>query len=326
MRILILGGTRFLGRALTDAAAGRGDTVTLFNRGRTAPHLYPGIETITGDRTSPADLFVLKGRDWDAVIDVAGFEPETVELSVQALEKRTGRYVFVSTGSVYADHSSRQSQAEDAAVWELREDMTDPAELYGARKAASEAIVTGVFGDRALIPRPGLIVGPHDTTDRFPYWPRRIARGGRVLAPGVPSDLVQFIDVRDLAAWIIHACHHGTGGVFNLVGVPMAFGAFLDECRRATYSDAELTWVDSGRLLEAGAAPWTGIPLWLGGLEPIEFFDVDNSRAVATGLSLRPVTDTVRDTLAWDTERGGPGDDAPSMSAAEEARLLSSIT
>jgi 2'-hydroxyisoflavone reductase len=324
MRILILGGTRFLGRAVTDAAAGRGDTVTLFNRGRTAPHLYPGIETITGDRTT--DLSPLDGRDWDAVIDVAGQEPETVRLSAQALDKRTGRYVFVSTGSVYADHSSRQSQAEGAAVWQLGDDMTDPGELYGARKAASEAIVTGVFGDRALIPRPGLIVGPHDSTDRFPYWPRRIARGGRVLAPGAPSDLVQFIDVRDLAAWIVQACHQDTGGVFNLVGAPMAFGAFLDECRRATYSDAELTWVDSARLLAAGAAPWTGIPLWLGGLEPIAFFDVDNSRAVATGLTPRPVADTIRDTLAWDIGRGGRPADAPSMEADEEARLLSSTT
>jgi 2'-hydroxyisoflavone reductase len=326
MRILILGGTRFLGRALTDAAVGRGDAVTLFNRGRSAPSLFLGLETITGDRTSPADLTPLEGRDWDAVIDVAGYEPENVELSAQRLAKRTGRYVFVSTGSVYSDHSSRQSQAEDAPVWQLTEDMTDPGELYGARKAASEAIVTRVFGDRALIPRPGLIVGPYDTSDRFPYWPRRIARGGQVLAPGRPSDLVQFIDVRDLAAWIVDACHHDTGGVFNLVGEPMAFGPFLDECRRATYSDAELTWVESDRLLAAGAMPWTGIPLWLGGVEPIEFFDVDNSRATATGLTLRPLADTIRDTLAWDIERGGPAPDAPSISAEEEARLLESLT
>jgi 2'-hydroxyisoflavone reductase len=322
MRILILGGTRFLGRALTDAAAGRGDTVTLFNRGQTAPGLFPGIETIIGDRTS--GLAELEGRDWDAVIDVAGQQPETVLLSARALRQRTGRYVFVSTISVYADQSSRESQTEDdGAVWELRDDMTDPGELYGARKAAAEQIVTDVYGDRALIPRPGLIVGPHDSTDRFPYWPRRIARGGLVLAPGDPSGLVQFIDVRDLAAWIVEACHHDTGGVFNLAGNPMTFGAFLDECRTATYSDAELTWIGSGRLLAAGAVPWTGIPLWLGDIDPAGFFSVDNSRAVATGLTLRPAAGTIRDTLAWDTERGGRPPDAPSLSAEDEARLIS---
>jgi 2'-hydroxyisoflavone reductase len=321
MRILILGGTRFLGRALTGAAAGRGDTVTLFNRGRSAPGLFPGIETITGDRTS--DLSGLEGRDWDAVIDVAGYEPGTVALSARALDKQTGRYVFVSTVSVYADQSSRESQAEDSALWELRDDMTDPGELYGARKASAEGIVTGVYGDRALIPRPGLIVGPHDTTDRFPYWPRRIARGGLVLAPGDPSDLVQFIDVRDLAAWIVEACHHDTSGVFNLVGNPMTFRTFLDECRAATYSDAELTWVGSDRLLAAGAVPWTGLPLWLGDLDPAGFSNVDNSRAVATGLTLRPAAGTIRDTLAWDTERGGRPPDAPSLSPEDEARLIS---
>jgi 2'-hydroxyisoflavone reductase len=325
MRILILGGTKFLGRALTDAAVGRGDTVTLFNRGRTAPDLFPGIETITGDRT--ASLAELGDRDWDVVLDVAGQEPETVRLSAQTLDKRTGRYVFVSTCSVYADQSSRESQTEGAAVWQLRDDMTDPGELYGARKAAAEAIVTDMYAERALIVRPGLIVGPYDSTDRFPYWPRRIARGGRVLAPGDPADLVQFIDARDLASWTLDACHDELGGIFNLVGTPMTFGAFLDECRKATYSDAELVWVASDRLLAAGVTPWTGIPMWLGDLlDPAGFHNVDNARAVATGLTLRPASQTIRDTLAWDTERGGRPASAPSMQADEEARVLSSTT
>ena len=197
MRILVLGGTRFLGRAITEAALGRGDAVTLFNRGKTDPGLYPGIKTVVGDRAT--DLARIESREWDAVIDVAGDDPEVVRISAEAFAKTASRYVFVSTVSVYADQSSREGQLEDAPVLEQHDGMTDPGELYGARKAAAERIVANVYGERALIPRPGLITGPHDPTDRVPYWPRRIARGGHVLAPGDPDDLTQFIDVRDLA-------------------------------------------------------------------------------------------------------------------------------
>jgi 2'-hydroxyisoflavone reductase len=190
VRILILGGTRFLGRAITDAALGRGDAVTLFNRGRTSPGLYPGVEAVRGDRT--AGVAAVAATAWDAVIDVAGYDPGVVGLSARALAGTAGRYVFVSTCSVYADQSNRAAQLEEAPVLELHDGLASPEELYGPRKAAAERVVAGVYGDRALIPRPGLIVGPHDPTDRFPYWPRRIARGGTVLAPGDPGDLVQF--------------------------------------------------------------------------------------------------------------------------------------
>lgn len=318
MHILVLGGTRFVGRAITEAALGRGDTVTLFNRGTTSPGLYPGIETVTGDRAT--DLARLDGREWDAVVDVAGYDPEVVRISARAFAKTAGRYVFVSTCSVYADQSSRAGQLEDAPVRELHDGMTDPGELYGARKAAAERIVAEVYGDRALIPRPGLITGPHDPTDRVPYWPRRIARGGRVLAPGDPADLTQFIDVRDLGAWVADACHHARSGVFNLVGDPGSFGQFLHDCKAATYSEAELAWIPASRLLAAGVEPWMGIPLWIGDPALPGINDVDNSRAAAAGLACRPAMETIRDTLAWDLARGGPGQEG--LPAAEEERLL----
>lgn len=186
MRILVLGGTRFAGRAIVDAALGRGDTVTTFNRGRTAPGLYPGVETVTGDRT--VDLSPLDGREFDAVIDVACYDPQVARLAAEAFRDRTGRYVFVSTVSVYADQSTTEAQLEDAPLARLKPDVTDPLENYGANKALAEAVIREVFPGRALIGRPGLITGPHDPTDRFPYWPRRIAAGGQVLAPGDPVD------------------------------------------------------------------------------------------------------------------------------------------
>ncbi|MGD0560898.1 MAG: NAD-dependent epimerase/dehydratase family protein [Streptosporangiaceae bacterium] len=325
MRILILGGTRFLGRAITEAALGRGDTVTLFNRGTTNPGLYPGIETVTGDRT--VDLSAVAGQDWDAVIDVAAYEPEVVRLSAETFAKTAGRYVFVSTVSVYADQSSRETQREDSPVLALPDEVTEPAELYGPKKAVAERIVAEIYGDRALIPRPGLIVGPHDPTDRFPYWPRRIARGGKVLAPGDPADLVQFIDARDLASWIIDGIHYGLDGVCNLVGRSEPFGEFLDQCRAATFTYAELIWVSSAQLLAAGVTPWVEVPLWLGGAPELAGFnDVGNTRAVVTGLTLRPVIETIRDTLAWDIARGGPEPGKElGLTAEEEQRLLATV-
>ena len=320
MRILVLGGTKFLGRAFTDAALGRGDTVTLFNRGKTNPGLFPGVETVIGDRS--VDLSALDGREWDAVIDVASYDPQVARLSAEAFAGRTGRYVFVSTVSVYASQNTREAQLEDAPLARLREGMTDFAEIYGPNKALSEGIVQDVYGERSLIARPGLIVGPHDPTDRFAYWPRRVVRGGKILAPGDPADLTQFIDVRDLAAWLADACHRGQGGVFNLTGTPVPFGILLDLCKTAAYSGAELTWIPSDRLVAAGVDPGMGIPLWVAEDGYEAFNDVDNSRALAAGLTLRPMIDTIRDTLAWDLARGGPAPENEGLSAAEEERLL----
>ncbi len=319
MRILVLGGTRFAGRAIVDAALGRGDTVTLFNRGQSNPGLYPGVETVLGDRTK--DLSPLDGREWDAVIDVACYDPAVARLSAEAFAKRAGRYAFVSTVSVYASQHTRADQLEDAPVAELRDGMEFP-ESYGPNKALCERVVQDIYGDRALIGRPGLITGPHDPTDRVAYWPRRIARGGRVLAPGDPADRVQFIDVRDLGAWFADGCHAGRSGVYNVTGTPLPFGTMLDLCKAATYSDAGLEWIPTGRLTAAGADPDMGIPLWIGEPGYEGFMDVDSSRAVAAGLECRPVIDTLRDTLAWDLARGGPAPGGEGLPAAEEERLL----
>jgi 2'-hydroxyisoflavone reductase len=320
MRVLVLGGTRFLGRAITEAALGRGDTVTLFNRGMSNPGLYPGVETVTGDRTK--DLSALEGREWDAVIDVAGYDPQVVRLSAEAFEKRAGRYAFVSTVSVYASQNTTEAQLEDAPVARLRPGATGLEQTYGPNKALCEQVVQEVYGDRALIGRPGLITGPHDPTDRVPYWPRRIARGGPVLAPGDPAGLVQFIDARDLAAFCTDACRAGTAGVFNLTGTPRPFGMFIDLCKTATYSDAEPVWIPTERLVAAGVDPGMGIPLWVGEPGYDAFNNVDSSRATAAGLVCRPEIDTLRDTLAWDLARGGPAPGAEGLSAAEEERLL----
>jgi 2'-hydroxyisoflavone reductase len=321
VRILVLGGTRFAGRAIVETALGRGDTVTMFNRGKSGPGLYPGVETVTGDRT--ADLSPLDGREFDAVVDVACYAPEVARLSAEAFRDRAGRYVFVSTVSVYASQATTEAQLEDAPLAQLKPDSTDFAENYGANKALCEEIVRQVYGDRALIGRPGLISGPHDPTDRFPYWPRRIARGGRVLAPGDAGDLTQVIDARDLAAFLLDGIHRDKSGVFNLTGTPRPFGILLDLCRTATYSDAELVWVPSERLVAAGVSPDMGIPLWIGEPGYEAFNDVDSSRAVAAGLVCRSLTDTIRDTLAWDRGRGGP--EKEGFDPAEEARLLAEL-
>ena len=201
MRLLVLGGTRFLGRALVGSALARGHELTLFNRGQTNADLFPEAEKIRGDRT--VDLSPLDGREWDAVLDVATFLPRVVRRSVEALEGRVGRYVYVSSISAYADQST--PPVEGAPVAELDDRDAEDIEHYGALKAACEQIVVDAFGERALVVRPGLIVGPHDPTDRFTYWPRRVAEGGRVLAPAPPEQPVQFIDVRDLADWIVSA-------------------------------------------------------------------------------------------------------------------------
>lgn len=297
VRLLVLGGTRFVGRALVETALARGHLVTLFNRGKTNPDLFPQVERIRGDRTQ--DLSALEGRTWDAVVDVAAYFPRTAELSVEALRRSVGRYVFVSSVSVYADQST--PQPEDAPV-ELLADAEDASpESYGARKAASERIVEQAFGERSTVVRPGLIVGPHDSTDRFSYWPKRIARGGRVLAPGDPGDPLQFIDVRDLADFILRVVKDSRPGRFNATGRIVAFGDLLEECRRVTGGDADFVWFATEDLLAAGLDPWMGVPLWIAapGWEAANRVPIE--RALAAGLTFRPLAETIRAVLEDDT-------------------------
>ncbi|MGH9294805.1 MAG: NAD-dependent epimerase/dehydratase family protein [Acidimicrobiales bacterium] len=320
MNILVVGGTRFLGRAIVDAALGRGHDLTLFNRGQTNPTLYPGLKTVRGDRAR--DTALLIGSAFDVAIDVAGMRPEEVRPMTDVLTG-VGRYVFISTVSVYAAHSV--AQVEGDAVLAVREGQ-DAGEAYGAAKAACEIIVQTRFGDRALVVRPGLIVGPHDPTDRFAYWPRRIARGGQVLAPGGPDHPVQFIDVRDLASWVVAAAEAGLSGVFNATGKPSTLGNLLGRCRSVVIArPSELVWVNDAALLGAGVSPWMGVPLWIAapGWEAANAVSID--KALAAGLAFRPLDRTIADTLAWDLARGGPPTGSEGLSAAREAELLAKL-
>lgn len=312
-RVLVLGGTKFLGRAMTETALAAGHEVTLLNRGITNPELFPEAEHLRGDRAS--DLSSLEGREWDAVIDVAAYLPEVAKFSADALSDRVGQYVFVSTVSVYAEHDRPEQQVEEAAVLRL-EDAKDEGALYGARKAVCETIVQERYGDRATIGRPGLIVGPHDPTDRFDYWPRRLAIGGRVLGPGSPNDPVQFIDVRDLGAWLVGAAVDPVAGVFNLVGPPMRFADLIEACR-VPGVDADVVWVRSDLLVRAGVEEWTGIPLWVASEGWRATNRVDGSHAFAAGLQIRPVAETVEAARA-----NPPHENSQAISLEREQRLL----
>jgi 2'-hydroxyisoflavone reductase len=318
VQLLVLGGTRFLGRALVEDALARGHEVTLFNRGQTNPELFPEAEKIRGDRTQ--DLSALAGREWDAVLDVATFLPRVVRLSVDALGGRVGRYVYVSSVSVYADQS--RPPVEGAPLLELEDPGDESIESYGALKADCERIVEDAFAEAATIVRPGLIVGPHDPTDRFTYWPVRIAAGGDVLAPGSPDDPVQFVDVRDLARWILDLTEDGAGGIFNATGESMPFERLLDECRSVSGSDVRFTWVPSDKLLEAGVEEWMGVPLWIASPGWDAANRVVVERAVEAGLTFRPLAETIRDTLAWHAEREWPAAEGVGLSEERERELL----
>lgn len=317
MDILIVGGTRFLGRAIVHAALGRGHAVTLFNRGVSAPGLFPGIETVHGDRRKDASK--LSGRRFDVVVDVAGMDLGDVRPVVEAVSPFVDRYVFVSTVSVYADHSIPQIEGQSVLT---PAEGRGPGEAYGAGKAAGEDVVVRAFEDKALVVRPGLIVGPHDPTDRFAYWPRRIARGGRVLAPGGPGHPAQFIDVRDLASWIIAASEAGIGGTFNATGHPTTLGALLEACQRVVSASSEFVWVKDDDLMAAGVNPWMGVPLWIRVPGWEAHARVDIERALAAGLVFRPIDETIRDTLAWDLARGGPSQGAEGLTREREEELL----
>jgi 2'-hydroxyisoflavone reductase len=229
------------------------------------------------------------------------------------------RYVYVSSISAYADFTV--PPVEGARVAELEDPKSESIEDYGALKAACEQIVVETYGDAALIVRPGLIVGPHDPTDRFTYWPRRIAAGGRVLAPAPPDAPVQFIDVRDLGEWIGHATERGESGVFNATGEPIAFAELLDACQ-AVSGRVDVGWVPSEKLVEAGVGEWMELPLWIAAPEFAAMQRADVSKAVEAGLTFRPLAETIADTLAWDAERETPPADGVGLSAERERELL----
>jgi 2'-hydroxyisoflavone reductase len=317
MRMLVLGGTKFLGRHVVDAALARGHEVTLFNRGRTRPELFPDVEKLRGDRDG--DLAALAGRGFDAVVDTSGYVPRVVDATIDALGE-VGHYTFVSTGSVYADLSSPPHE-EDAvgALAEPTEEVDGGS--YGPLKALCEQVVRDRFPE-AFVPRPGLIVGPWDPTGRFTYWPQRLADGGRVLAPAPPGSPAQVIDGRDLAAWIVEAAERGLAGTYNALGPQMTLAEVIETCRRVAGSEAEVVWVDPAFLVEQGVEEWMELPLWISDPAFAGMLSVPVDRAVAAGLRTRPLAETVADTLAWVRAGDAPADAPAGLEREKEQRVL----
>jgi len=304
VRVLVLGGTIFLGRHVVEAALARGDEVTTFNRGRHADELPTEVERLVGDRDG--DLTALDGREWDAVVDTSGYFPRVVRASAELLAGRVAHYTFISSASVYADHSqvgSSEESAVNAVPQGAAEELATP-ELYGGFKALSEQAAEEALPGRVLSLRAGLIVGPHDPTNRFTYWATRLARGGETLAPEPRSQPVQLVDVRDLAEWILRSAESGLAGVFNATGPErrLTLGETLERVRDAVGGRAALVWADERFLVDAGVEPFADLPLWLApGADPdwAGFLGLDVSRALAAGLRFRPLEETARDTLAW---------------------------
>jgi 2'-hydroxyisoflavone reductase len=298
-RILVLGGTGFLGPAIVEAARPRGHVLTLFNRGKTNPGLFPDLEQLHGDRDGGLDA--LRGRTWDAAIDTSGYVPRIVSMSAAQLAPAVRQYVFISTISVYADGMPAGSDegAPLAAVPDPRSE--DVKQHYGGLKALCEKAAEDAMPGRVAAVRPGLIVGPRDPTDRFTYWPVRVTRGGEVLAPGDGKDPVQVVDVRDLAAWLVEVVERGVTGTFNAVGPArrLEMAALLADCARAAGTSPALTWVPASFLEKEGVAPWSDLPVWVPVGPDSGFTQVSCARAIAQGLRFRPTVETARDTLAW---------------------------
>lgn len=335
LRVLVLGGTGFIGPPMVEYLLARGHAVTLFNRGQTKTDLFPGVDKLTGDRNN--DLESLKGRKWDVVFDNHATLPRWVRQTAQLLKDFVTRYVHVSTISVYAepgftlpedrDEAEPLRLDEDAPLAELPEDWDGSEEItgatYGAFKVMAENEAREAFPGRATIVRPGLIVGPGDPTDRFTYWPVRIERGGEVLAPGSGRDAVQHIDVRDLAHFIVTLAENDVSGTFNATGPEsrLSMAELLHGIRAVTTGPIDFSWVPADFLEAQNVQPWSDLPVWIPG-SPILNVRID--RALAAGLDFRPLADTARDTLAW--HAGRPVDRRASfragLSAEREAEVL----
>jgi len=317
LRLLVLGGTRFIGPHFVEAALAHGHQVTLFNRGRTNPGRVQNVEVLHGDRNGQLDA--LKGRQWDAVLDTSAFVPRIVRLSAELLAPSVSHYLFVSSISVYAsfaganDESSPLGKIADETIEKVDGDT------YGPLKALCEQAAERALPGRTTILRPGLIVGPDDNTDRFTYWPARVARGGEVMAPGTRDDEIQVIDVRDLAAFILLRIEQRIMGSFNLISPPDTFtmSGLLDACVAAAKSDARVTWVPAGFLTAHKVDGWSDMPVWVNAVgEEAGFALTSAERALSAGLRIRPLSDTVRDTLAWHQSRP----------AEQQAKLKAGIT
>lgn len=310
LKILLLGGTRFIGIPITELAQQRGHTVTFFNRGRTNTELFPNVERITGDRAGPLDG--LKDRQWDAVIDTSAYVPRAVKTAADVLAPNVGQYLFVSSISVYPTFS--EPRTEQSAVGTLKDPTVEKVdgETYGPLKALCEQAAHAAMPGRVTVLRPGLIVGPHDSTDRFTYWPARAARGGDLLAPGSPKDRIQIIDARDLAAFALDTIERRVYGTFNLVSPPGMFtmGDVVSESIRAARSLAKpsppprAVWGNAAFLEKQKVEGWTDMPVWLNAQgNEAAFAATSSALALKEGLKITPLRKTVTDTLEWHLKR-----------------------
>ena len=300
MKILIIGGTRFVGRTLAETAIKHGHELTLFNRGKSNPDLFPDIERIAGDRDH--DLQLLKGSKWDVVVDTCGYVPRVVKKSAEALRHSVERYIFISTLNVYADFSNSGID-EESALGTMEDETVEEVtgETYGPLKVLCENVVKQIYPERSAILRCGLIVGPHDPSDRFTYWPVRLQSGGEVLVPSPPDMQVQFIDARDLADFVLHLAAKQSIGIFNTAGPEkrLRMDEFLNICNRQTGNKASMTWVSEEFIIGNDVGH---IPMWT----PTEWrgiFEVNCTKAMNAGLEFSPVEETIRDTLAWHATR-----------------------
>lgn len=326
--ILVLGGSNFLGPHVVTPALARGHAVTLFNRGRTHPDWFPNVEKLRGDRDG--HLEALAGRRWDAVVDTSGFVPRIVEASARLLAPNVGHYVFISSISVYARED--QIGADESAPLDQLHGPPDEnvgvsgsrGRDYGALKALCEQTAERVMPGRVASIRPGLIVGPGDPTGRFSHWVSRMADGGEVLGPGDGTTPVQFVDGRDLGAWIVHVIETGAVGTYNALCPGIAMNTVLDACNTAAGGRATITWVDAKFLDQHGAQPWSELPLWVDNHNDYAGFGTRSSaRAIAAGLTFRPVLETAKDTLGWLSTL--PADDrarSSGLARDKEAQIL----
>lgn len=331
-KILVLGGTSFLGPHFVRAAQANGHTVTLFNRGKTNPGLFKDLEQLRGDREK-GDLESLRGRAFDVCVDTSGYVPAHVEATAKLLADTCAHYQFVSTISVYGAFGQRPDHIDESAETpDVPEDKAEEAAqvseikkampFYGALKARCEKAAQAAMPGKCSVIRPGLIVGPGDTSDRFTWWPVRCDRGGAVLAPGEPDGHVQFVDARDLAAFMLRCLENATTGLFNVNGFAerVSIGEVLGECKRATEKAVELVWASEAFLLENDVRPWMQMPLWIPRAQRTV---VDCRKAIAAGLRFRPIGETVRDTLRWaKTERGNKPFANTGLPAEREAELI----
>lgn len=318
MKVLILGGTRFLGRALVEEGLKRGHEITLFNRG-TNKEAFPEVEQLIGNRDS--DVSLLENRKWDVVMDTCGFAPHQIKKIAAVLGDNIEHYTYISSISVYKDwvplHITEgyhlQSMPPDDKLKDVEEGKISPYEHYGALKVLCEAEAEKHWPGRVLHIRAGLLVGPFDYTDRLPYWVQRVAQGGKVLVPGRPDRPVQLIDVKDIATWVFNMTENRKAGTFNVTGpdYELTIEELLNTCKAVTNGDAEFVWTDEQFVLDYKIQPWTEMPLWIPEHFPLEgetepwkgSFFISIEKAVNAGLSFRPLEDTVSDVYQWEKAR-----------------------